>query len=88
MTCKTQIIYDSETERERQSLQEDYKKLPVNPVKFYSYKSQRIVCDVAMSVRSSIRIVKMSFIYQPMHKEIALKEILKFTLKQLQHVSV
>jgi hypothetical protein len=28
------------------------------------------------------------FIYQPMHKRIALKRILKFTLKQLLHVSV
>jgi len=28
------------------------------------------------------------FIYQLMHKRIALKGILKFTLKQLQHVSV
>jgi len=28
------------------------------------------------------------FIYQLMHKRIALKRILKFTLKQLRHVSV
>ena len=28
------------------------------------------------------------FIYQMMHKRIALKRILKFTLKQLSHVSV
>jgi hypothetical protein len=31
-------------------------------------------------------IIKVFFIYQLMHNKIALKRILKFTLKQLQHV--
>jgi len=35
-----------------------------------------------------ILILSKFFIYQLMHKRIALKEILKFTLKMLRHVSV
>jgi len=33
-------------------------------------------------------IIKVFFIYQLMHKRIALKRVLKFTSKQLLHVSV
>jgi len=33
-------------------------------------------------------IIKVFFIYKLMHKRIALKKILKFTLKQLRHISV
>jgi hypothetical protein len=37
---------------------------------------------------SSILMLSEFFIHQQMHKRIALKRILKFTLKQLRHVSV
>jgi len=33
-------------------------------------------------------IIKILFIHQPMHQWVVLKTILKFTLKQLRHVSV
>jgi len=41
-----------------------------------------------VGLQINIWICQFFFIYQLMHKRIALKEILKFTLKQLQHVSV
>jgi len=37
---------------------------------------------------SEISYLSSQFYYQLMHKSIALKGVLKFTLKQLQHVSV
>ena len=40
------------------------------------------------TVVTLILILSMFFIYQLIHKKIALKRILKFTLKQLLHVSV
>jgi len=40
------------------------------------------------SILKHPNLLKKSFIYQLMHKGTALKEILKFTLKQLRHVSV
>ena len=36
----------------------------------------------------NLDIIKVYFIYKLMHKRISLKRVLKFTLKQLQHVSV
>jgi len=43
---------------------------------------------VFFTVVSCILILPEFFIYQLMHKKIYLKRILKFTLKQLLHVSV
>jgi len=49
---------------------------------------QKVSNKVIFTVAPCILILSTFFIYQLMHKRIALERILKFTLKQLLHVSV
>ena len=45
--------------------------------------------DLNFHIRTvQLYIIKVLFIHQPMHKWVVIKTILKFTLKQLQHISV
>jgi hypothetical protein len=57
-------------------------------VEIQRFSNGLITLKVIFTVVPNIMILSEFFIYQLMHKIIVLKRILKFTLKQLGHVSV